>query len=708
MSASGSRGSASDLSDQRSADTERRVRWTDRMLLNLAARTAARVDWRALAPSKRRRGPRAYWPARAQVERVSVSRAGPVVSVVASALVPCSVAELRAVIRPADSIGYAATMREMFGADFVYGAIAHHISRRETETEPPSALEQAIAGKISGDRGDQGGVRVAPEPADAVVKTITFAQRHFLALSEQWCVLDAEHELQIEGKSAGFAVTMTSLHPDDVFTGKTHASTVSALTDVIGAYTVVPEDKRPTARDADTLAAQHVRITFQVQGNVRELVQRDSSGLSLLQQGLNEKAVIRRLKELAYGTVRLADVVPARRLNAQVFVDPRALATVVPPSAKTRCACCTKRFPSAARRKQCHLCGFFVCSQCSTVHELQRARVRRYLVRVCNHCGDLVDDCSVDNLPSGGAINVASIVEDKQNAAPAARRLQRILSAELAMEKTPPERKQAVKLVIRSLLSHREEAKEAISSPLPSLIDSSSDAEYLKCLELYGSSCQDPPLSSCKLAGSQSRDYPLLYELKGKDVSPREKVPHAPPAPDEEERIKWLDLMATSLDRLMKTPKLQLICELACKIIGCHLSMITTVTRDRMHVLATNDSNYHGASYPREHSFTTHTIITPKLPMLVPHPEADVRYNRQEAVRGVHALRFYFGFPVSAPGRRDSDGKFVDGPVVGTLSCLNRESLSVSRAQYVALSKLTRVIEHFFELLPDNLEGSEP
>lgn len=693
---------------------QRHVRLTDRKLLDLAARTASKVDWPSLMRSRRRPTTVSRRSARPNVDNVVITRSGSNIAVVASAVVPCSVAELRSIIRPPATVDYAATMREMFGHEFVYGAVVHRVEGEEPESAPPTLAERAVSGKPTSRVAGSNAI-VTPQPASAIVKTITFAKRHFLALSEQWCVLDAEHKLNT--CRDGFAVTMTSLNPDDVFSGKTHADSVSALTNVTAAYTVVPEDTRSPSQHQSCFSKTNVRVTIQVEGNVREGTQSTTTSsvtsFRRLQQGLSQRAVTNRLKELAVGTVRLTEVVPARRLNAQVFVDPRAVAAAIPPSSKTRCACCTKRFMSASRRKQCHLCGFFVCASCSIVHELQRARVRRYLVRVCHHCTELVDDGCYDNLSVGVATTPPSIVPDAPESESSARALERALTEVLTSASTSPTRKAAVKSVIRFLSDQPGDSEEHVrqtlsASSTPSrtprrLTVDSSDAEHLEALAQYSSQHEDPPLSSCVLASSRTRTYPLVHKSGGTGTPVRERVPEAPPAPDEEERVRWLELLGPAHDRIKNLPELEVLCELARKELDCELGMVTTVTRDEMHVVATSNPMYRGLVFPREQSFCTHTIMNQRLPVLVPHPEADVRYNRQDGVRGPSGARFYFGFPLHAPGRDQVE----EGPVIGTFCCSNGETRTVTRAQYAAMERLARNAERVLQRAQTNTPSAD-
>lgn len=580
----------------------RHVRFTNQKLFEMAAATAARANWDSLVLP-------GHVP-----DGLATTRSRSHVSVTASAVASCSVAEMLSVIRPAVSTGYSATMREMFGSAFIYGAVVHRATNLEQSARmsvSSSSSSLKLHASRTKARTKERDVRVQLRPVDAQVKTITFAKRHFLALSEQWCVLDALHEVDGNQDDA-FAVTMTSVHPDDVFFGKTHARTVSALTDISAAYAVVRAplvqgsgNKRSTksSSTADEDPAWGVRITFRAECDTRVTMQsgdNNASSLTRLQkQGLSRSAVTRRFQKLALATLRLVDVVRARRLNAQIYVDPRAAALAVPPSVKTRCACCTRRFLSATRRKQCHLCGFFVCAGCSVVHELPRAGERRFLVRVCAHCLEWVDDGCYDNVPHGSAPLPPQIAPDRPGGDPSAVGLHRALTEALSSSSTSPTRKEAVKSVIRHLKEQHDEEEAELRAAGSQLMDSrrserrhltgdSSDAEHLEALAVLTRGRQDPPHGACALAGSRSRSYPIVKKAGTGGPVP---VPR-----DEEQRLRWLAETApsASLAEIKDLPELDVLCELARRELGCQVGMVTAVAQDEVHVLATTDPSFRG------------------------------------------------------------------------------------------------------------------
>jgi hypothetical protein len=685
------------------------VRFTNERLFEMAATTASRADWDSLVR-----------PGRVP-EGLATTRSHSRVSVTASVVAACSVAEMLSVIRPAVSTAYSMTMREMFGPAFIYGAVVHRATNQEEslQTSASAFASSKLGRSKTKARAKENSVRARLRPVDAQVKTITFAKRHFLALSEQWCVLDALHE--VEGmQDDAFAVTMTSVHPDDVFFGKTHARTVSALTDITAAYAVVRtplvqdnSDESGAAEGEDPMWG--VRITFRTECDTRVTLQSEdtsvpsSSRTRLHTQGLSTRAVTRRLQELATATLKLVDVVRARRLNAQIYVDPRAAALAVPPSAKTRCACCTRRFLSATRRKQCHLCGFFVCASCSVVHELPRAGGRRFLVRVCAHCLEWVDDGCYDNLPHGTTQLPPQIAPDTSSGDRFGIKLHRALTEALRSSSTSPTRKAAVKSVIRLLKQQQDEEEAEMrassdqlmnynSSKCCELTHDSTDAEHLEALETLTCRQQDPAPGSFAVAGSRSRNYPIV-----KTTDANGSVSSRPVPRDEEQRLRWLAAAAPSesLSEIKDVPELNVLCELAKDELDCQVGMVVAMGQDKAHVLATSDPSYCGVVFPREQTICSHAIMDHQ-PLLVPHPEADVRFCQLDGVRGSGGCRFYFGFPLrvslsDSDRTGDAQNGDGDGPVIGTLCCSDMQSHTVTESQYAAMARLARSAARILE-----------
>ncbi|KAG6606513.1 uncharacterized protein IUM83_14349 [Phytophthora cinnamomi] len=262
----------------------RLVRLTDRRLTEVVASDTKTINWHLLRCSV------VNWdktPANLGFA-VYTTRTNALRRVVASGTIPCSVEELRQVLRPSSTKAYTSMMRGLFGEDFVYGALVHRVP------------------KASSNR-------------DITVKTALFAKRNALARNEQWCFVDSTQILN-DNHGKGFCVTMSSLDSEDLFAGKTHVreNDVRQIHDVRAGYAVVPTAKK------------EVRVGFYAQFLSDEASANGSSSSSSAfpftaasnttarsKQGVSSRAQMKRLTKMAHATARLALLVRRRRLGAQ-------------------------------------------------------------------------------------------------------------------------------------------------------------------------------------------------------------------------------------------------------------------------------------------------------------------------------------------------------------------------------------------------------
>jgi hypothetical protein len=419
----------------------RYVRASDRRLDEVAAQAAARIGMDALRHQ------------RSEFAGVLTERSIDGTVVTSTSIIDCSVAEMRGLLAPPSSERYACVMRELLGSDFIYGAIVHH-------------AEEATA-------------------QDVTVRTATFVKRHMLARNEQWCFVSA---VKPANDGEGFAVTVASLHPDDVFIGKAQAANVIHIQGLSALYLVTPEPARK-AKDGRTRRA--VRVTFCAHVAATTSSGRPSPFRWLYSSRNREEAndasngvVLARVVQLARTLKQFQVAVRRRRLDAQVLADLRK----VQPS-NTRCACCTRRvdvirnmFGSAKRgsakeeaaasrgSKQCQLCGFLVCARCvctvgknsvsgeSSEPSNQSIKYSKP-VHLCEHCIQRVDDADYDNYcaSNDGMSPSCSVQPDSPNAEPASAVIARVMSQVLG--NASPEEKPVVIRVIKHLLSPKEGAK---------------------------------------------------------------------------------------------------------------------------------------------------------------------------------------------------------------------------------------------------------
>jgi hypothetical protein len=640
----------------------RNVRLTDRKLVEMAVQTADAVDWDELVrigdiSSGSGDGSGAFEAVVAKTDtKTSVTACGAVLG---------SVAEMRSVLRSPTSEAYASTMREMYGQDFIYGTIAHRVrSNGSPGNDPEHSIRQRRVG-----------VMVTTNTADVDVRTVTFAKRHWLARSEQWCFVDALHALEIGGEDGdqGFAASMTSLHPDDVFLGKTKAS-VDAYTNVNVTHTVRPYSDKSDDASIEKANRSRVQVVFYAEFDSAKLsASRPRHMLSAMERmhywrNTSERALVRRLTEMAANLQQLERIIRRRRLSAQVFVDERVMM-----QPNTRCSCCTKMLTTILGRnkKQCHLCGFYVCEQCSRQHEIERGRVKNFLVRICEHCLERVDEGIYDNLPSNDVSSPIVIPDEQAGSSAKPKALTQVLHD--ALLGSSELHKPAVKSIIRTM-TDLDTPTSSDGSSAGLLEDSSSDDEYFDALRrLSNQHPQDWSADAFALANALTRTYPTQYKA---DAGP-EALPEPPIPDDEEQRLQWVQ--KTNVSELKNLPELELICDMARKELGCEAGLVTVATRDEFHVLASNVPSFQNFVNTRDNAVCAHVLMNNELPLLLEHPEADVRFNRQNVVREFGA-RFYFGFPLTAS----------DGTAIGTVCCLDSQSHTVTQSQYKTMERFAR------------------
>lgn len=172
------------------------------------------------------------------------------------------------------------------------------------------------------------------------------------------------------------------------------------------------------------------------------------------------------------------------------------------------------------------------------------------------------------------------------------------------------------------------------------------------------------PLSECVHATSGgTRKYAL---------APKE----APVPMDESTRLAAIE--HGNLMKLGNSEELDVLCKLAAREMGCSTSVVTIVGQHEQVVLASNHKEMKQSHLPRQETFCQHTVMG-DAPLLVPHPEADVRFQSIAArTQGGRDYRFYAGFPI----RGENDA------VVGAICVLDEQSHSVSQAQYSAMQRL--------------------
>ncbi|TYZ65149.1 hypothetical protein PybrP1_012057 [[Pythium] brassicae (nom. inval.)] len=712
--------------DAHGAGQRRHVRPSDRRLADLAEQTARSLDWSALRASS------ALWDK--EHVRNNSSGAGSSSSsstnstnsddfalytrrgrerlcFMAAGSVACSLAEMRAILRASTDAKYAATMTELYGANFIYGAVVHRA--RSHGTSAPAANLHLPGGAPAGSskktrRGSRArsatatsaaslslspsspasrapstapstatNELVADDPCDVLVKTATFVKPHLFARNEQWCFLDYYQPLS-DG-SGGFVIAMSSLDPDDVFAGKTKAS-VSQLQGVTAAYSVLPDPARAG-----------VRVLFYAQIAFDGV---DGAGRSPVKHAASKSTVAARLMEMAKATSRLTLIVRRRRLGAQVFASPST--PHVPPNA--RCVCCARslQYQLLKRKKKCHVCGYFVCEQCSVKQHVARSRVKLYVVRVCEHCLERVDDAHDDDddrthnhdddddeddedgdsvsPPTifGSTLSLSLSLSRPSPPPPPDVVMRRLLRQSLRQAGAAP-RRAAVLKVSKYLvdgdgvLHDGDESDEGDDDDEPMLaltavvkvppvrLTEDIESKYLRALATH-MRLREAPLG--KIALPARAAAAVAAALRG-------------------------DAPAVTTQRLAElrnVPEMEIVCLLASRELGGPTGIVAIAEDTTAHVVAATEG-FAEAALSRDDVLRAHVIMRGRA-LHVPQPsEADAAPSRVANSAGTGGLRLIFGFPLTA----------ADDTVVGTVCCFGSEAHRVTPAQHAVVEKLAQV-----------------
>ncbi|RLN38240.1 hypothetical protein BBO99_00004554 [Phytophthora kernoviae] len=577
--------------------------------------------------------------------------------VLAAGEIRCSLQEVARVLHTTNDYDHNAVMSGLYRKDFIYGSVVHVVPS-------PFGDELQLADLLKQEE-DSAATQVA-------VKTGTFVHSKMFSPNEQWCFLERSRYVQAERSDASdpvdssvppkvdsFTLTLSSLDENELGAGKVNnRGRVNTLHGMSAGYLV-----------EQVVGSRYVRVIFFGQFD----------GGDLGQPGRARPAQMRaRLTRLANGACHLPEVIRRRRFGAQTMADRQAF-----PAKNSRCICCTKSL---------HLL---------TQMETQTSR-RIAPVRVCSRCLEFVDNGDYSAVEPGSLGHV-EVKRDPINQPLASKTLARLLRKELRASSGA--RKDSVRSVIQYLVNQEEEVKLAKAEAQARVEDQaradaesgsfrltsdSTEQDYLDVLD-KGLPVPQVPLYQCVLANASKRSYPIKMPKTAEDGC----VPDAPIPNNEKER-----LAAISRSRIMEfedASELDMLCSLAASQLDCKFSIVTVVTGEHMTVLASNQANLRRVQLPREHSFCQHTIMTSK-PLLVPHPEADVRFQNITG-RVAFGVRFYCGFPIVAEDRRT---------VIGSFCCMDQKTHDLSQTQYSAMKKLAAAASQVVRSKTQELEGQPP
>lgn len=700
-------------------EERRYVRPSDRRLAEVATQAAARIDVDALLYR------------RSEATGVMTERSIDGTAVTATCIIECSLKEMETLLVPPTNDRYASIMRELVGQDFIYGTIVHNANDKVTTQ-------------------------------NLSVRTVTFVKRHILARNEQLCFVNAVKPLEPSRQSKdgdGFTVTLASLHPDDVLTGKAQTPYVTHLQGMSALYVVTPE---PVGRAKQGRTKRAVRVTFCANVALPSSATRRSPlrWLTMAKHrketdGASNGVVLARAVQFARSLQQYNTAVRRRRLSAQVFADLRK----VQPS-NTRCVCCTRRVSLKKSRsgsfklkkskvtdaqgpQRCQLCAFLVCARCvctvgkgsissESLGLSSKSDVsNQQPIYLCEHCMLRVDDADYDRFSvwDGSSSQASTIQPDSPDADPPSAVIARKLSQVLAT--ASKDEKPVIVRVIKHLLSPNQEKNSTfransaeLTKSLGRLAKEQGFANEIDMPNVNPEVTPEGPVTPTDderpvLADSSGREYALQYtdlqdyQVKhlddtddsedtedAQDTENDESVSFVsrfPVPPDENERLRWLKLHPNIISRVMDLPDLELLCNIALAELQCDAVAITIFDADKCYVVASTDPVWQHFELPRPQAICSYTLMTGK-PLLLNYPEADVRFAAIDLVRQ-NGLRFYFGFPVQVtrPGSKSST-------TVGTFCCVQmNKSRDVSESQYALMAILVQGVNRVLEFQASKL-----
>ncbi|CAI5738904.1 unnamed protein product [Hyaloperonospora brassicae] len=623
--------------------TESRVRLSDEELLTLAREASDRVDFRRLT---NRQASLRNWKWKTVANAFTAFSHGDgfesAQEVLATGEMKASLNELAHILSTATDVDHDMMMRSVY-KDYIHGSVVHVV-------RPPRVKTTAEAANV-----------VVEVESKLTVKTSAFERSRLFKNHEQWCFLEYFEKVS---SADSFTVTLTSVPETALLAGKMKADRVDELPDLTAAYLI-----------EKISASNLVRVVFFAQASLREYEpQFDSSSTSYSMDSESQrgsqlawsKKRQTRLMRLAAGASQLPDVVRRRRFGTQLLADCSAFE-----AKNSRCTCCAKSLRFLTRKKRCHVCGYIVCHQCWSIHSMETRAGRVSSVRACKRCVEFVHngDYSCVNQQTRGRIQ---IVADPPSLPSSSDTPGKALTNFLhdALQNSSGNKRKSVLSVVRHLMNQEKEAGVSCS-------DSSSSGTRLtdKDAEKYVNALHDGmlqveplPLEECVLATVDGRNYPLNMARDAGTLS-------KPPVP-ENEQMRIAAIERGGFSKITDTDELDLICELLAREMQCSTGLVTLISEDEQHVLASNLLPFRQLHMPREQSFCQHTIMN-DVPLLVPHPESDIRFQNLPALLA-HDMRFYLGFPL----------KDENDQVVGSVCCIDSKSRDVSASQYSAMKRL--------------------
>lgn len=645
----GSRGNRRSTASTHSSQVVERVSYGDFELLGMAQETRSCIDFYKLMDLsgcawKWKRSKREFSIFSRTVEGIpTVSRDEH--EVLAAGEIRCSVQELGYLLRTESENEFNSAWKGMLKKEFIYGSIVHAVPFNLSTVHEDDEAAMSVTESVT--------------PDQLTVKTAAFVGPGLLnKKNEQWCYLEY---VKKQETGEGFTVTMKSLHETDVGVGKADPANVDQLHDLTIGLSVqqVPNSKT-------------VCVLFHANFNGDNADIKGNASTS---------ATKSRMMTMAKGVSRMSRIVRRRRLGAQTLADLKKFTVK-----NSNCICCTKSLGLFAKKKRCHLCGYFVCEKCCSDEGLETRNGNVTNMLVCTRCVEAVNCCNYTQV-TPRQLGTPTIQPDASDSAAPGQSISEYLRTEL--KKAPLPAKSSLMNVIKHLVDTRDTLQDtetlrsssSAMSPFasPAAVSEADEDEFVNMLDKYFT-VDNIPVDECVLSSNvSSRSYPITFREDLEAEAPEYPMPE-----NEAERLSIVDQdeLATRAD----SPELNIVCNLAAQELGCMASLVTVITKENQYVLASNMENLRQQNWPRDQVFCAHTIMDTK-PLVIPHPEADVRFHNAFPVTDF-GVAFYCGFPIVG-----SDGTTV----VGSVCCLDTKTHELTQSQYSSMQRLAKTASKIIE-----------
>uniref|UniRef100_M4BDA9 FYVE-type domain-containing protein n=1 Tax=Hyaloperonospora arabidopsidis (strain Emoy2) TaxID=559515 RepID=M4BDA9_HYAAE len=634
--------SSSDLlsSNTLQSSMQSRVRLSNTQLLDLAHEASDKVDFRRLT---NRQASLRNWKWKTVANAFTAFSHGDgfesAQEVLATGEMKASLNELAHILSTATDVDHDVMMRSVY-KDYIHGSVVHVVGPSVKSVSTSSGVKAEVESKLT-------------------VKTSAFERSRMFKNHEQWCFLEYFEKMS---SADSFTVTLTSVPKSELLAGKMKADRVDELPDLTAAYLI-----------ENISASNLVRVVFFAQASLHEHepqfdpLNSSHSTNSESQRGSQlawSKKRQQRLMRLAAGASQLPDVVRRRRFGTQLLADCSAFE-----AKNSRCTCCAKSLRFLTRKKRCHVCGYIVCHQCWSIHSMETRAGRVSSVRACKRCVEFVHngDYSCVNQQTRGRIQIVPDSPSHPSSETPGKALTNFLYD--ALQNSSGDKRKSVMSVVRHLMNQeKEEAESRSECSSPRRLTDNDAKKYANALHDGMLHVEPLPLEECVLATVEGRNYPLNM---ARDAGTLSKTPMP-----KDEQLRIAAIERGGFSKITDTDELDLICELLAREMKCSTGLVTLISEDEQHVLASNLLPFRQLHMPREQSFCQHTIMNTE-PLLVPHPESDIRFQNLPALLA-HEMRFYLGFPL----------KDENNQVVGSVCCIDGTSRDVSASQYSAMKKL--------------------